>query len=225
MEIRDDQSTDAERAARDGVYETARPDVLRRVPPTARRILDLGCSSGALGVAIKRRQAASVVGVELDPAYAAVARAGLDRVAVCDVGAFVAERPPEAPFDCLICADVLEHLIDPWTALRQAVALLEPGGVAVVSLPNVLHYRAMARLLRHQRWPRDDWGIFDRTHLRWFTLRDAHELLARSGLVVEHVDLRIWYRTPRTERLLSGLKRTPIAPFVAQQHVLVGRKA
>src|SRR4051794_33494036 len=139
-------------------YETDRRDVQAHVPVDAASILELGCSNGALGAALKRRapDAVTVVGVELDPSYAATAAERLDRVVVTDAEAFLAgPPPPEAPFDCLVAADVLEHLVDPWAALSRAAALVRPGGTVVVSVPNVLFFGALARLVRERRWPRD----------------------------------------------------------------------
>ncbi|MCW2689048.1 MAG: wbbL 5, partial [Mycobacterium sp.] len=112
------QSVEADadlRRRREHGYETPRPDVQALVPTSVRRILELGCSAGALGSALKARNGALVVGVELDPAYARTAETRLDRVVVADVESFLAEgRPEEAPFDCLVGADVFEHLRDPW---------------------------------------------------------------------------------------------------------------
>ena len=69
-----------------------------------------------------------MVGVELDPELARDAEGRLDRVITADAAAFAAgSPPPEAPFDCLIAADVLEHLADPWAALRGVAAMLAPG--------------------------------------------------------------------------------------------------
>ncbi len=101
---------------------------------------------------------------------------------VADAAAFAAgPPPPEAPFDCLIAADVLEHLADPWAVLRGVAAMLAPGATAVVSLPNVLFWGALARVVRGRSWPREDFGVFDRTHLRWFSTSDAVELLEQAG--------------------------------------------
>src|SRR5215210_1744167 len=142
----------ASRQSRTVGYETARPDIQSHVPAAARTILDLGCSTGALGAALKARQGAIVVGVELGEEYAREAEARLDRVIVADVEAFASgPAPPEAPFDCLIAADILEHLRDPWATLRGAAAMLRPGGVAVVSLPNVVFWAGLLRVIRTRR--------------------------------------------------------------------------
>jgi SAM-dependent methyltransferase len=205
-------------------YETERPDIQAHVPRDARAILELGCAAGALGAALKARQEVSVLGVELDPAYADVARGVLDLVVTADAESFLAAaRPAEAPFDCLIAADVLEHLADPWTALERAVALLRPGGTAIVSLPNVLFWGALARLVRERRWPREDEGIFDRTHLRWFARGDAVALLRGAGLQDISVEPRYWV-TGRALRRRQLLARTPLAPYLPPQHLLVGTR-
>jgi 2-polyprenyl-3-methyl-5-hydroxy-6-metoxy-1,4-benzoquinol methylase len=194
------------------------------VPGTARAILDLGCSTGALGAALKARQGAVVLGVELGEEYAEVARERLDRVVVADVEAFAAgPPPPEAPFDCLIAADVLEHLADPWGALRGALAMLAPGATAIVSLPNILFMPALLRIVRTRRWPREDEGLFDRTHLRWFTEADAVELLEQAGLRGVQVHPRYWVEGGAL-RLRHGLARTPLKPYLAPQHVLTAVK-
>src|SRR5918997_1462732 len=151
----------AERAA---AYESPRPEIAALVPPGARR--------------------------ELDPAYAARARTRCDRVVEADVEALAPRAEAElGRFDCLVAADVLEHLVDPWAALRAFARLLEPGGTAVVSLPNVGHWSTYAHLARGT-WPRLPEGVHDATHLRWFTLRDARDLLEQAGLTVSAVERR-----------------------------------
>src|SRR5919201_405087 len=126
-----------ERAARAAAYERGRPEVGGLVPARAARVLDLGCATGATGAWLKARAPVEVVGVEREPEYAREAAALLDRVLATDAAAL-------GRFDALIAADVLEHLVDPWRALRAYAALLEPGGTAVVSLPNVAHWSTYA---------------------------------------------------------------------------------
>lgn len=200
-------------------YTGARPEVQALVPSSARRVLDLGCATGALGAGLKERGGVEVVGVELDPALAGEAEQRLDRVVVGSVDEL---EPGLGRFDAIVAADVLEHLADPWTALRNAVALLEPGGTVVVSLPNIRFFETFWQLGIRGRWPRRDQGVFDRTHLRWFTLRDARDLLEQAGLeVVDAVPLiRVRPKGSRFDRLFGWLAHTPLQGFFAFQYVL-----
>jgi methionine biosynthesis protein MetW len=211
------------RERRRDAYESARPEVQALVPVAARRILDLGCASGQLGLALKRRQDAEVVGVELSREYALEAAERLDDVICADVAEALRDPDRLGSFDCIVAADVLEHLVDPWQALADAVELLEPGGTVVVSLPNVQYLLTFWTLIRRGRWPRDDAGLFDATHLRWFTPVDARELLEQAGLEVEQVIPRYWF-TGWQLRLALILARTPLSPFLPGQYVLLGRK-
>ncbi len=205
------------RAARADAYENSRPEVRALVPARVRRILDLGCASGAVGAALKARGDVAVVGIERDPAYAADARRRLDRVVEADVEALASRAGELGRFDCLIAADVLEHLVDPWRALRAYAALLEPGCRAVLSLPNVASWQTYWALARGT-WPRRPEGIFDATHLRWFTLADARELCEQAGLAVEAVHRVAW--PGRGRRVLPP----PLRTLTTFQHVLAARR-
>jgi 2-polyprenyl-3-methyl-5-hydroxy-6-metoxy-1,4-benzoquinol methylase len=215
-----DSTTTSEALA---AYTGARPEVQALVPSSARRVLDLGCSAGALGAGLKERGGVEVVGVELDPELARAAETRLDRVVVGDVAAL---DEALGRFDCVVAADVLEHLPDPWAALRRVVELVEPGGAVVVSLPNVRFFETFWQLGVRGRWPRREQGVFDRTHLRWFALRDARELLEGAGLAVDAVRplIRIRPRGSRFDRVFGWLARTPLQGFFAYQYVLRGLK-
>ncbi|HEV2061093.1 MAG TPA: methyltransferase domain-containing protein, partial [Solirubrobacteraceae bacterium] len=93
------------------------------------------------------------------------------------------ELPFEAgSFDLVVLADVLEHLADPAAGVRRAATWCRPGGGAVlVSVPNVAHWQARLTLLRG-RWPQEDSGTFDASHLRWFTRDTLAALLADARL-------------------------------------------
>lgn len=217
------------RAPRAHAYENARPEVQSLVPHSAQRILDLGCSSGALGTALKQRQGAEVVGVEIDADYAADAAARLDLVVHRDLEDLFADETAISGlgrFDCLIAADVLEHLRDPWRVLRRAAGLLDNGGQAVVSLPNVRYWETFLELGLRGTWPRREQGIFDRTHLRWFTLRDAGELLGQASLQVTQVNPQYRLRPGDSSSgpQAARFARTPLRSFLTYQYVLAAVK-
>ncbi len=170
-------------------YTAERGGLLRLVPPPSRRILDVGCATGATGAALKTRDpAVHVTGVEIDPEMAETARRRLDRVIVGDVSepALLDELGPE-PYDCILCGDVLEHLGDPWRVLRELVQLATRDAHVVASLPNVAHLSTFAALLRGT-WPYRPRGIHDRTHVRFFARRNVETLFAQAGLRIMRLE-------------------------------------
>lgn len=216
------------RTARAPAYENPRPEVARLVPPEARRVLDLGCASGRLGATIRAR-GAEVVGIESDPAYASDAERRLDRVVRADLEEVAESSDLESKlgrFDCLVAADVLEHLADPWRYLATYARLLDAGGHAVVSLPNVRYWETLWQVGARGRWPRRAEGIFDQDHLRWFTARDALEMVQGAGLEPLQVErvYRLRPSHPGWPRAARVLERTPLRPFFAFQNLILARR-
>ncbi|MBM3498560.1 MAG: glycosyltransferase, partial [Armatimonadetes bacterium] len=163
-------------------YQFPRPDLIALIPCEARIILDVGCGAGRMGEALKRRQPARVVGVEVVPEVAEEARQRLDEVIVGDVEAL--ELPfPEAHFDCIVCGDILEHLRNPRAALRKLVRHLRVDGRLVASIPNVRNAQVICDLMAG-RWQYRPAGILDEGHLRFFTLAEIRELFRSCGLII-----------------------------------------
>ena len=216
--------------SREAAYTTPRPDIFALVPLDARAILDVGCSSGELGASL--RQAVSgreVTGIEISPGYCALAGDKLDEVICADINDFdwhaVANRKT---FDCIIFADVLEHLIDPLRHLVEAAKCLRPGGVIVVSLPNIRHITAFYSIFVRGTFPQRSRGLFDSTHLRWFTYSDTVALLAEAGYQVEHCDFNLRVRDRGDGRLNKLVRRVfgpvsgwgPVREFLTYQFCL-----
>ena len=149
--------------------------------PDGARVLDAGCASGYLAAELTRR-GCRVTGVEADPVAAERARAHCEAVVVGDVedAGCRGELAALAPYDVVLCGDILEHLRDPWSALRALASL---GGLVVLSVPNIAHWTGR-RALACGRFPYVEHGLFDRTHLRFFTRSSARELAERAGLTV-----------------------------------------
>jgi methionine biosynthesis protein MetW len=177
--------------------------ISRQVPPGA-RVLDLGCAAGALGAALMETRGCRVVGIEMDVDAAASARQkGLEvhvaDLATVDLGALLDRRR----FDRIICADILEHLVDPEAALSRIVPLLEDGGAIIASIPNISHIDVQL-MLAADRWEYVPAGLLDRTHLRFFTVAGIRRLAEGCGLRITsleavHLPLlhtEIWDRTP-----------------------------
>ncbi len=211
-------------------YTTARPDIVNAVPRSALRILDVGCSNGAVGAALKIAVSGrTVAGIDADDTLLAEAAGRLDRVIKADLNEFSysATFSPEM-FDCMIFSDVLEHLIDPWTHLCEAVRCLCQGGSVIVSLPNIRHLTAIGSIFLKGTFPRRERGIFDRTHLHWFTISDGRKLVEQAHLQVADVDYTLRVRD-RGGGLLNKLairgfepvrKFFPIREFMTYQYCI-----
>jgi SAM-dependent methyltransferase len=159
------------------------------------RVLDLGCASGYLAALVAGR-GFDVVGVDR---AGAVAGAPPFTFVAADLEAGL--PPLDGRFDVIVMADLLEHLRDPLGFLRAARALLAPDGVVLASLPNSGHLVVRLVVLAG-RFPTHDRGLFDRTHLHFFTLASWRELFAAAGLAfacLEPTGVPVGLAVPRLE--------------------------
>jgi 2-polyprenyl-3-methyl-5-hydroxy-6-metoxy-1,4-benzoquinol methylase len=164
-------------------YRQPRPEMLRLVPTTAQHVLDLGCAEGAFAAAVKERTGAEVWGIEFNPQAAEHARAVVDHVLVGDADERIAELP-DTYFDAIVCNDILEHLVNPGTTLTHLRRKLKPEGVVVASIPNIRFAPALSKVVFRKDFPQDDEGIFDRTHLRFFTRKSIVRLFETAGFTI-----------------------------------------
>jgi SAM-dependent methyltransferase len=218
-------------------FDQSRPEVLAIVPHHARRIVELGCASGWMGAGLKRRQECHVTGLEISVEAAARASTRLDRVIVGDCEQLDLDSSFEpGEFDCLIAADVLEHLRDPEQLLRRFQRFLAPGASLVFSLPNVRNAGVLGAAAQGY-WTYQPEGILDRTHLRFFTRREIENMLTRLGLEAEEwrsVDdagLAVWEGRGRPTSptfgvmTLNGLAEDEIREFFVVQWLVRARSA
>ena len=191
--------------------------LLAAVPPGAARILEVGCARGRLGHELKRQDPSRyVAGVELNADAALAAKERLDEVFVLDVQAEVPPADP-ASFDCLVFGDVLEHLVDPEDVLRRYRRLLAPGGLVLVSLPNIQHFSTVKTLLRGD-FAYQPSGLLDATHLRFFTHMSFAKLLLDAGFLPRVEDrIRSGEADPFVEAAVPLLQHCGVHPHAATE--------
>ncbi len=178
-----------ENFSRSTAYGGQRDDLLALIPGDRKSVLDLGCNEGLLGLALKSRQPVSVTGAEIDGDAARVAGNRLDDVYCGDLETEDFRlRMRGKRFDTVVCGDVLEHLREPWSLLDFLVSqVATPNAVFVISLPNVGHWSSLHAVWIRKTWPLNARGIHDRSHLRWFTEKDALALVEGRGLSIDLV--------------------------------------
>jgi 2-polyprenyl-3-methyl-5-hydroxy-6-metoxy-1,4-benzoquinol methylase len=178
-------------------YIGLRPDLIKHVSGRGRRILDIGCATGATGKYLLDNGTAEYVeGVEIDTDMALVARQqlpGLVEGNIEDPAIF--DQISQSPFDYILIGDVLEHLYDPWALLSKLrKERLSPSGKIIFSVPNIGHIDVFIHLFIKRYWPYNNRGIFDKTHLRWFTRRNVVELAQHAGLQIDRLDRNYRFR-------------------------------
>lgn len=185
----------------DDYYAGANPFLLKHVKAEWREVLDVGCSDGGLGAKMKDF-GIRVSGMEAYPEAAAKASRKLDHVLLGDIEHVDMPYTP-GQFDAVVFGDVLEHLVNPWTALAKVRPYLRRGGTVLASVPNVGHISVVAPLLGG-RFTYTDSGLLDKTHLRFFTLDELLRLFTDTGYEVQEVE-RVMVGFPVYEPLLEDL--------------------
>ena len=219
--------------SRTSSYTTDRSDICDLVPESAINILDVGCSNGTLGASLMVMNSNRLVtGIEFVSEFAVEAMSRLHRVHQADIEQFDWGVFNQEQFDCIIFADVLEHLCAPERTISNALPHLKPGGYIVLSMPNIRHISALWAIAVKGTFPRRDRGIFDQTHLRWFTLADARSVLITQGLSIENESfgLRlgdkgggIWNRLMK--KCLNPVSHVgPVREFLTYQYCIQARK-
>lgn len=195
-----------------------RRDVFGLIPERAGRLLDLGGGVGATSATLRHEGRAEHVTLvdrvaeEALPGIDAALSGNLEDPELID--RVIAEQ---GPFDTILCLDVLEHLYDPWAVVARLHKALSPGGVMIISVPNVNSIDVIGPLLLRGRWDLTDAGAMDRTHIRWFARHSVIELATGSGLKLEAVQPNIY---GRKRQLLTRLSGGLLTRFCATQYVV-----
>jgi 2-polyprenyl-3-methyl-5-hydroxy-6-metoxy-1,4-benzoquinol methylase len=165
--------------------------------PNGVRVLDVGCGTGSVTLVANRGKGNIVMAVEPDAQRAEVARSrGLNVHQGILSPEFIEKF---GPFDVCMASDVLEHTAAPSDFIVNLVKATKPGGLILISVPNVAHWSVRLMLLRG-RFEYEPCGIMDATHLRWFTassirqLFEAHHLTILELRQTAGTDLPVYHR-------------------------------
>lgn len=208
-------------------FSTARRDILPYIPPNRTRLLDIGCGSGATVAMIRDQHKVEWAGgVEIHLPSAKEAEKTLNRtwtgaIEDADLETEIAENS----LDLVLCLDVLEHLVDPWSVVERLSRFLKPGGTLIVSVPNIRNWKFIKNLLFKADFNYRDAGLLDRTHLRFFVRETAIGLATSGGLKLASCNDANAYAASDIRNLLLKATGGRLAGLIAKQFIVVAKKA
>lgn len=208
-------------------YIGLRPDLLKYIPDFKMKILDLGCATGTNAKFIKHNEPnSSVIGVEYDENMAQEAKEFCEKVFIgnLDDPSFLSKLKNSVPkVDIIICGDILEHLKNPEAVLVLCKSLLRKKGKIVLSVPNIQHLELFIQVYIKGTFPRNSRGIFDSTHVRWFTKKDCKKLINSAGFNIDIYEPKFRSRDALNSKFnwIYYLLKIVNSKWVTFQHIYV----
>ncbi len=206
-------------------FSCIRNDIIAQITSPVNRILEVGAASGGTLREIKRRGLAKeTIGVDYIEFKEQAGRTNkIDQFIIADIEECLLPIK-ESTCDIIICADVLEHLTNPWKVISYLKSLLTPTGYLIVSLPNIREYHTFWHIFIRGTFPYTSSGIFDKTHLRFFCKKNMINLLEENGLAARSCVPSFYFFPHATRNILSKLTFRIFDQFLAVQYILIGTK-
>lgn len=167
-------------------FRIAAKDIVDLIPVKSGKVLDVGCGIGWV-VAEANRKGFRGMGIDINPEYVAAGKEYLN----VDLRPVSLEKfRTKEKYDVVILKHILEHIADPKPFLDKVKKLMKPGGILIVSSPNI--DSLMARIFL-DRW----YGLRPQEHRWQFTKKSLPRLLRQNGFSVRKVVVSsLWYDPP-----------------------------
>ncbi|GEM_PF-596930 len=174
-------------------YHKLKPNNIDRIQidmiPEGSHVLEIGCSTGFMAEYLVQKKNCRFLGIEaeIEPTLVAQER-GLEVISGFieeesvrkKIDAHTAEH---GPFEIIFMSQVIEHIATPRQTLEILKQWMHPECHLVISTCSIAHWRCRFRLL-FGIWRYEDYGVFDHSHLRFFTINSFRELLEECGFAV-----------------------------------------
>jgi len=171
-----------------GIYDGVFSNYVFNECPMNSTCLDVGCWDGTLGNLLISRKACVVDGIDINKkALRMAALRKYRKTYQIDLNNTRISKYLTGQYDCIICADVLEHLISPVDVLVQLRKFLKINGIIIISVPNVAFIQQRINLLLGKFDYNSQGGLMDATHLRFFTKKTIGDLGIKAGYGVKKI--------------------------------------
>lgn len=165
-----------------------------RMVGDGKRVLEIGSGPGSMTKLLANNQC-RVTALELDQEAIKIVAQYCEQVLPCDLNdpnwhSILAGLDK---FEAVVAGDVLEHLYDPWSTLESLHGLLQEDGHVVISLPHLGHNAIVACLLAGD-FEYQPWGLLDKTHIRFFAIKNIQRLFNDAGFKIVEIDFVV--KTP-----------------------------
>ncbi|MCZ7401390.1 MAG: class I SAM-dependent methyltransferase [Candidatus Methanoperedens sp.] len=201
---------------------TSRCKIFEQIP-TGSTVLEIGCGSGRLANILTIKKKCRVYCVDKDPIISSFARGKCLEILNIDIENMELPYEKEA-FDCIIIGNTLEHMIEPGQVLISLKKYLKEDGLLIYSVPNIVNWYSRMMIFCG-KFEYEDGTVFERNHLRFFTLRSAKKLAIDSGYRIIRLDVTpsIYLCRERLNFLWYGMAKAWKNLF-ADEFIIIARK-
>jgi|GEM_PF-6260451 len=149
-------------------------------------VLDVGCSAGYLSKFLIDNFDCKASGLEYDKEDAEKAAEFMDQVVVGNLETMDISKAFEKKFDCIVCADILEHLNNPKEVLKKLIP--HCAGHFVISIPNITHSAVIYEMLEG-KFDYRELGLLDNTHRTFLTIDSFEKMLNELDVFVTDIEV------------------------------------
>lgn len=207
------------------IYHSFNPDpfhthmkLLNRVSHGS-RVLEVGCATGYFTKELIRKNC-TVIAIESDNQAAKIAKKNTQaKIIVAGINHIDKFLSKYKKFDVILLADVLEHLVDPFTALALLKKYLSKNGKILISVPNIANFSIRLQVLLGN-FNYQDYGILDKTHLHFYTKKSIEDLLKKVNLEITHFDVISGFEVSKIYRKTIGRIIFRIKPIRYIEYVI-----
>lgn len=174
-----------------------------------KRVMEVGAGPGSITKLLTSVSKCRVTALEIDSEAIKKLTPVCERVYQVDLND---KRWPEIiedgeGFNVIVAADVLEHVYEPLTVLTSMKSFLAEGGYMVISLPHAGHSVIHACLF-DEDFEYGDAGLLDRTHIRFFGIKNIQRLFEDAGLKIVHAEFVV--RNPEHTEFANRWSKTSL---------------